>query len=495
MQLKSANPAKVLWNPLPTGSGLKAKLVGATLVTVTLTAAIIHIPWLLTSRRNIESIISQTNDQITLGVSQKVGSLFDSASTSLGVIENIFANGWVDLNNSIERENFYFNFLEENPAYSFVVFGYSNGNQLAASRDAQGTLRVFFRQWDPGKKISDVSVHQYGLVNGKWVVTKKDTYQEKFFAPDRPWYKVAIDNLQKRVWTDVYMFNTDKVPGINFSLALIEDGKTSGVISIAFELAQISGFLRDIRGKADEIFLMNGKGDLIAFTGDEDGFSLNQDQKSVRLKRLEETDSSYLSMASLALKNKGFSIEQMGERQSLIHQHPSGEKYYITLSPLTEYEELGWHVGTVIPESAYTSEIDQNTRILFFIIAGSTIIAVILAILLTEKVIAQPLSIVAESTSLIESDHFDPDTLSRMINPVLRRQDELGQLARVILQMSNQVYTREKQLKEEVKELRIEIDEAKRQKQVNEIVDSEFFQDLAEKAKTIRRNRDKKDLK
>jgi CHASE3 domain sensor protein/GAF domain-containing protein len=55
-----------------------------------------------------------------------------------------------------------------------------------------------------------------------------------------------------------------------------------------------------------------------------------------------------------------------------------------------------------------------------------------------------------------------------------------------------EAYIREQQLKQQIQQLRIEIDEAKREKQVSEIVDSDFFQDLRAKARSMRSRRPKK---
>ncbi len=52
-----------------------------------------------------------------------------------------------------------------------------------------------------------------------------------------------------------------------------------------------------------------------------------------------------------------------------------------------------------------------------------------------------------------------------------------------------EAYIREQSLKQEIQQLRIEIDEVKRQKQVSEIVDTDFFQELQAKARTIRSRR------
>jgi methyl-accepting chemotaxis protein len=68
--------------------------------------------------------------------------------------------------------------------------------------------------------------------------------------------------------------------------------------------------------------------------------------------------------------------------------------------------------------------------------------------------------------------------------------DEISNLANAINQMLADLQSslnREKQLKQEVQRLRIEIDQAKKQQQVSEITESEFFRDLQLKAQNIRR--------
>jgi hypothetical protein len=53
--------------------------------------------------------------------------------------------------------------------------------------------------------------------------------------------------------------------------------------------------------------------------------------------------------------------------------------------------------------------------------------------------------------------------------------------------MAQQVAAREQSLTREVKRLRVEIDEAKRDAAVKEITESDFFADLTVKAKEMRR--------
>ena len=52
--------------------------------------------------------------------------------------------------------------------------------------------------------------------------------------------------------------------------------------------------------------------------------------------------------------------------------------------------------------------------------------------------------------------------------------------------MTQKIYKREENLKQQVKELKIEIDQVKAKQQIKEIVETEFFESIAAKAKDIR---------
>ncbi|WKZ34153.1 MAG: hypothetical protein QY332_11090 [Anaerolineales bacterium] len=70
--------------------------------------------------------------------------------------------------------------------------------------------------------------------------------------------------------------------------------------------------------------------------------------------------------------------------------------------------------------------------------------------------------------------------------------DEIETMERVFRGMVDKVYQREQVLRKQVEELKIVIDESKRRKQVEDIVESEFFQELKEKAQQMRKQQHKK---
>jgi len=93
---------------------------------------------------------------------------------------------------------------------------------------------------------------------------------------------------------------------------------------------------------------------------------------------------------------------------------------------------------------------------------------------------------VTAAAAAMESETFDAESLDE----VAQRPDALGQLARVFQRMAREVYAREQRLKEEVQQLRIEIDEVRKAREVAEITDSGYFKNLRTKAKEARNRRE-----
>lgn len=72
-------------------------------------------------------------------------------------------------------------------------------------------------------------------------------------------------------------------------------------------------------------------------------------------------------------------------------------------------------------------------------------------------------------------------------------QDEVDKLASVFEMMVGKVYTREKDLRARVQQLEIMIDQGKREREVQQIVDSDFFQELQGKVSEMRSRFKKED--
>ena len=99
-----------------------------------------------------------------------------------------------------------------------------------------------------------------------------------------------------------------------------------------------------------------------------------------------------------------------------------------------------------------------------------------------EREYLEQVSLVTGAAAALEDGSFDASSLLS----VAARTDALGMLARRFATMAEMVRVREDRLRAEVRELRIEIDEARQAKRVAEITDTDFFRDLRARATELR---------
>jgi HAMP domain-containing protein len=111
-----------------------------------------------------------------------------------------------------------------------------------------------------------------------------------------------------------------------------------------------------------------------------------------------------------------------------------------------------------------------------------------LVIFVLARVLTRPIVKLTRMASCVANGWYDQD-FSGLVPSVGFLRDEITSLAETFIIMVDKVREREESLKQQVAELKIEIDEAKRQQQVGEIVDTDFFLELQDKARTIRRRR------
>ena len=115
-----------------------------------------------------------------------------------------------------------------------------------------------------------------------------------------------------------------------------------------------------------------------------------------------------------------------------------------------------------------------------FVIAYLTLL---LLVMLMARYVTTPITRLTAVVEGVGQGAYDQD-----FSPLRssRRRDEIGVLAAAFEAMTEQVRRREQTLQREVHQLRIEIDESKRSQDVRQIVETDFFRDLQEKAQRFR---------
>jgi HAMP domain-containing protein len=185
-------------------------------------------------------------------------------------------------------------------------------------------------------------------------------------------------------------------------------------------------------------------------------------------------------------------------QQSCLRCHSTPEQ--APKSHVTSYgaeNGYGWKLNDIITTQIIyipANKLFENANKNFYLVMKLFILIFSLMILIINYLlklnVIKPLKPMAQIAHKISTDTIaiDESKNAELTNlaKVAKRSDELGQLGKVFQKMVHEVYTREQYLKQQVQQLSIDIDQAKRERQVAEIADMEYFQNLRAQAQDIR---------
>lgn len=503
---------------------LKTKITGVMLLTVSAIAAIVHFPWAYTSRQNVNDMVGQINSELMNSTENEVENLFENILSSKQLIKNSLDDGLIQLDEPETQGRFYLNLLQANENFTWVQFAFANGDYLGVQRRPDGFYNLIKRQWDDtlgelGEPGSDLAIQQAEratvaeqylrdqqwqedfetaektvqtykfMSDGDWEKVEETVGTEFYYAPIRPFYQAAFENPGENVWTDLYVFRTGNAVGLDATTTYRASADTPirGVISISFELQQISQYLDELKAEGEgAVFITDPQGFLIASSNPQSlsetfvGAGVNADADLMPMAQVEDP---LLQVAHQAFVANNLELDKLFSlREISYYDSATRQRYYIALKPLGQ---LDWVVGTVTPESVFLTRINSSRNRLLIAITLFLGLGAIAAVWLSDRAITRPILSISDAAEAIESGNFTDFSLGQTAS----RRDELGKLARIFEKMAKEVYSREQNLKRQLQALKIEIDESRKSREVKEIVETDFFKDLKVKAQNLRDRR------
>ena len=159
---------------------------------------------------------------------------------------------------------------------------------------------------------------------------------------------------------------------------------------------------------------------------------------------------------------------------------------------------FNWQLNSVIAAqvvyvpAAEVYALSERTWLSVMLISVLSFALAVLAInVALRRSVIKPIDQMATLAQRISADDLDEQAPGSLA-AVAARSDELGQMARLFQRMAQEVYTREQALKRQLDELNnqiIQIDEAQKSRRVAELVETEGFRALRERAQKMREER------
>ena len=303
----------------------------------------------------------------------------------------------------------------------------------------------------------------------------------------------------------------DSTPNIFISIPLANDEGVTGVVSLKLQAEFINTFINEVSGEGGmNIYVIDTNGVILAESEhNSDWVYRSAVELPYELAAQYETSGSDLSPEySAALQPLYHAVEmafETGTTGRFDFCHPesldmvSGEgckngewsqvAYEIVPDPINDTPLF--LVLVEVMEGPYQTAARQQTLLSIFsaLLLGVFLVA---ASVFVARSMASPIQRMAEAAQKVENEvPFEPESLE----DISAQGDEVGMLSRVFSDMVVALQKRERALKREVRRLRIQIDEKKKQAEGDEISGQEFFQDLQKKAKGFKKNRKESDGK
>ncbi|WP_193771210.1 sensor histidine kinase, partial [Candidatus Magnetaquicoccus inordinatus] len=360
------------------------------LVAVLATATVFHLSWRTVFHQSIFELAHRLGNRITSEIAYEISLLLGGATAELKLLHKLLVENVVDLNDNSARETFFLAALQSNPTFSWVTFGFPNGNFFGAQRQSAERFRAVDRVWNPDLKVAKSTDRIFQRDGELLHLTNTLISEQKYFAPDRAWYRDAV-RAGRRVWTDVYIYASSQKPGIDVAMPLEKQGQLIGVIAIGIELDQISKYLSTIEvGKTGISFIINRRAELIAYQDAGEVVVTDNVGEKLRLGRLANAKASMLRVAAKALDQWDLTgVHSVGNHVAQV----DGEEYLVTLAPSIHND---WLIGTVIPSKEFVSEVDSIQNRLLIVVSCAVVLLSALVLAWIRAFLVRPLTVTTD---------------------------------------------------------------------------------------------------
>lgn len=221
-------------------------------------------------------------------------------------------------------------------------------------------------------------------------------------ATKEEWY-VAAATAGTPIWSEIYQWDDQPdVLSISASYPLYDEQQLIGVIGTDLVVSQISQFLRELtQNQSGTIFVVERSGALVASSSAYHSFQVKAGEAQ-RLMAFDSPDP-VIQATAQQLQAEISTKATILQDTSMVFEL-EGIRHYTNVNVYQDELGLDWLIITVVPETEFIGQINQNTRITILICLLAAAIA-ILSCLITSRWINQPIKeLVAASQAIARGE-------------------------------------------------------------------------------------------
>jgi len=373
-------------------------------------ATILSSMW-INSERNARELAGALIEEIQNTVANQTIVYFNSAKDANQDIVFMLYRYFTEPFNNIDNKDLLFEYYEE-IMNKYLQF------KMVYNADTAGSMMMLFRMNDGS--FSKRLVHNTGtLIYTNWEHTNSANYgsypntidpADTGYDPrKRGWYQLA-GRERTPVWTSVYLFSTDNLPGYTHAIPLFDaEGNVTGVSSIDIAVEELSRFLGTMNPTpGTKIFILDKQNNLVALQAKTEA---DLDKLFVEVTD-EQANTRYNNVASVSAIEDNeirFLLQktlESDEKSSLIEYE--NEKYISVLTPIAIGDGLDLIISIIVPENDIIGNVRKNLQRVT-LISVFILISVIFISAFFSQAIAKPMRTLSNEMAKIKS--FDLDSI------------------------------------------------------------------------------------
>lgn len=379
-------------------------------------------------QRAVQNLASQLRSELSARIERELQGYFSAPHAINRLNASAMSYGEMDIVTATQGENQLFQQMRIYPSIAFVYCASSNAGEFFGVLRSPETGQL---QLSYGNASNNFYRDYYSLnVRGSrmhWLYRADRQYDSR----TRPWYRAALE-VERPVWTDVYIAFTTGLPNVTASLPVYDrtGRQLLGVCATDVVLPEeFRAFLSSLEiGQSGQAFVVDRQGHLISSSTNEP--LMQGEGEDVKFLQAEESSNPLVQNTAQYLLDQFGSFEKIREAQQL-EFYLNGKRQFLEVLPFNDTFGLDWLIVVVVPESDFMAEINANTQTTILLCAIALAIAITIGIALTRWVTSPILSL-NMAVKEIAKGNWD-----RTVD--LNRGDEVGQLAESVSLMAHQL--------------------------------------------------------
>lgn len=333
------------------------------------------------NKKAIESLSEELIDEINQLVFQESKNYLMTAVDMTELSSRISSEGLETLDNNPRLDSLMINILSLHGQLLNFEIGNEEGNFLMQRREKNGTISTKLI-----KRTGDNVQVKWKYRDPEGKISETEDPKDKYDPRTRPWYQGA-KAAGELFWTDVYVFATDKSPGLTASSPVYnKDKKLVGIFGLDIPLRTISEFLKKLKedlkeksiGESSIIFIVNDKGEVIAYPDPEVPMIMSATENKLVPRKMDQLENAEHVIASykqhLQDKDKSkFNIDINGVRYIASYRRFKKEEF-----------NKDWTIGLVVPEDDLIGPIKKTNNLLIGISIAILLGAMVLGVILLQ---------------------------------------------------------------------------------------------------------------